>query len=130
VGGAGITWLKNTLGALEKPEDSEEIARSVPDAAGERCSFWLPQILASPGLIGIPHTSHVVCPASGSLKRHDTAVTRLLPNMSLPPPPLTPSHPTLLATDRVNSLFPPQFTGGGTAEKDLWDGVAAMQGDC
>jgi glycerol kinase len=41
VGGAGITWLKNTLGALEKPEDSEQIARSVPDSAGQLISHGL-----------------------------------------------------------------------------------------
>ena len=53
MGGAGITWLKNTLGALEKPEDSEEIASSVPDTAGKHF-----QIFPTPPPLPIPAIHH------------------------------------------------------------------------
>ena len=34
VGGSGVRWLRDNLGAIKSAEDSEAIAASVPDSAG------------------------------------------------------------------------------------------------
>lgn len=38
VGGSGVRWLRDNLGAIKSAEDSESIAGSVPDSAGQ-CLF-------------------------------------------------------------------------------------------
>ena len=34
VAGVGVRWLRDNLGVIKSPAESEDIARSVPDTAG------------------------------------------------------------------------------------------------
>ncbi len=36
VGGSGVRWLRDNLGAIRNAEDSEAVAASVPDSAGKQ----------------------------------------------------------------------------------------------
>lgn len=35
IGGAGVSWLRDQMGLIDSPEESETVAASVPDTAGE-----------------------------------------------------------------------------------------------
>lgn len=53
VAGVGVRWLRDNLGVIKSPEESEDLARSVPDTAGltaARLAFskrFLPRSAAS-----------------------------------------------------------------------------------